>query len=322
MGIPATRLIARTSLLTLSFTAAAYANHGPGASGGGSQTISGETLKTGHFELSLREDYAQFQRFDANAAADRARTGGDFDALRRGFLTTVDGAYGVTNDFQVGATIGYFFGNDFLSADRNDDGDIESGTVNPQGLTDLTLTAKYRVLKGWTGNLSLVAGVTIPIGRSDIRLSNAERLAPTDQPGTGRWAIPFGVAYSRFITSHLTLDASLLYTTRFERDEFDVGDRFDAGLALAYRITDSVQSFPQFSVFGELNNVYLFKDRAGGELDENTGSETLYFTPGARVRFNPQAALTLAPSFPIYQHVNGDQGDVEFKLALTLSFSF
>ena len=50
----------------------ALANHGPGASGGGSSTVSGETLKPGSFELSLREDYSQFQHFNQSQAAHRA----------------------------------------------------------------------------------------------------------------------------------------------------------------------------------------------------------------------------------------------------------
>src|SRR4051794_24759896 len=39
----------------------ALANHGPGTSGGGSSTISGETLKAGHFDLSFRTDYTEFE---------------------------------------------------------------------------------------------------------------------------------------------------------------------------------------------------------------------------------------------------------------------
>jgi len=31
-----------------------------------------------------------------------------FDALARGFITTAEFVYGVTDDFQVGASIGYF----------------------------------------------------------------------------------------------------------------------------------------------------------------------------------------------------------------------
>src|SRR5436309_3027716 len=109
-------------VITLFLVADARASHGPGASGGGSATLSGETLKPGHFEISLREDYSQFQHFDQPEAIARARVGGDFDALDHGFLTTVDVAYGVFENFQVDASLGYFAGHDFISADREPDG--------------------------------------------------------------------------------------------------------------------------------------------------------------------------------------------------------
>jgi hypothetical protein len=314
--------IVLVAMMAMAPSQTALANHGPGASGGGSATISGETLKEGHFELSLREDYSQFEHFSRTAAAQRADFGGDFDALDSGFLTSVDFAYGVTDDFQVGGNIGYFAGRGFLSADRADDGSIEFGSANPEGLTDLALTGKYRVLRGQPGNLAVIAGVVLPTGRSDVRLSSAESLSPTDQPGTGRFGIPVGLAYSRFLTSRLTIDASALYNFRLEKDEFKVGDRFDAGIALAYRLTESIKNFPQYSFFVEANDVYLAKDHDHGEDDPNSGSNTLYLTPGFRVRFNPTASLTIAPSFPVIEHVNGNQGKVDFKVAVTFSLSF
>jgi hypothetical protein len=309
-------------LIVSLFAPFALANHGPGASGGGSATISGETLLQGHFELSLREDYSQFEHFSNAAAMKRAEAGGDFDALSRGFITTADLAYGVTDDFQVGASLGYFIGHDFLSADVQDDGTVEASKTNPDGLTDLVLTGKYRILQGQPGNLSLIAGVIVPTGRSDVALQNGESLSPTDEPGTGRWGIPFGFGYSRFLTPHLTVDASALYTLRFQKDHFKVGDRLDLGLAFAYRLTESIKSFPQYSVFMEMNDVYLFNDRDHGQNDPNSGSNTLYLTPGFRVRFNPTMALTVAPSFPVIADLNGNQGKVEYKLAVTFSLSF
>src|SRR5947199_10621 len=141
---------------------ALFANHGPGASGGGSSTLSGETLKHGHFELSLREDYAQFEHFSASQAQSRAAAGGDFDALDHGLITTVDLSYGLTDDLQIGGSIGYFAGSQFIGADRAEDGSVESSTTNPDGLTDLALAAKYRLLQGQPGNLSVVSGVILP----------------------------------------------------------------------------------------------------------------------------------------------------------------
>src|SRR5205814_10318597 len=106
--------------------APALANHGPGASGGGSATISGETLKPGSYELTLREDYSQFQPFSFPQARQRERQGGDFDSLNHGFITTADFGYGVVEDLQVGAGIGYFIGHDFKSASPPDDRSVET----------------------------------------------------------------------------------------------------------------------------------------------------------------------------------------------------
>ncbi len=117
------------------------------------------------------------------------------------------------------------------------------------------------------------------------------------------------------------MDASALYTFRTENNHFQVGDRLDVGLALGYRVTESIQKFPQFSLFGELLDVYLQKDQEDGAKDPNSGSNTLYLVPGARVRFDKNWAISVAPSFPVLQDVNGDQGEVRFKMAITLTFS-
>jgi hypothetical protein len=296
----------------------ALANHGPGASGGGSSTISGETLKPGSWELSIREDYTEFEKFSAAQAIARAQQGGDFDALKRGFITTLDIAYGVIDDLQVGGSIGYFAGQGFISSDAG--GNV--GTGDPNGLTDMVLLGKYRFMKGEPGNLALVFGVKLPTGRDDFKLNNGERLSPTDQPGTGAIDIPVGLGYSRFLTPQVTVDASVLYTVRTEHDDFKVGNRFDAGLAVSYRVTPNIKDFPQFSVFGEALFVHLDKDKENGEADSNSGSDTLYLSPGVRVRINPNMAVTVAPAFPVLQEDNGNQGRVDFKLSITLSFSF
>ena len=309
--------------LTCTFLSAALANHGPGASGGGSSTASGETLKQNHFELSLREDFTQFERFTPAHAAQRAAESGDFDALRRAYVTSLDLGYGITNDFQIGLNTGYFAGERFLSASRDEDtGDVTVAEAQPSGMTDLVLTGKYRVYRGWYGNVALLAGIKAPTGRTDVHLSTGEKLSPTDQPGTGAWDFPVGIAYSRFLTPKLTLDASAMYLIRTQHEGFQVGDRLDLGAALAYRLTDNINTFPQFAIFGETLMVYLQKDRDHGETDSNSGSATVYFSPGFRVRFTPNVALTIAPQIPLYQHVNGDQGKVEFKITTSLSFSF
>jgi hypothetical protein len=178
------------------------------------------------------------------------------------------------------------------------------------------------VLQGQPGNLAVIGGVIAPTGRDDVELSNGELLEPSSQPGTGAWAYQVGLAYSRFLTSRITTDASAIYTIRTSHDGFEVGDRLDLGVAFAYRLTESIRTFPNYSVFTEANAVWLGKDESAGEKNENSGGWTVYLTPGARVRFSENVALTVAPSFPILQELNGEQIESRFKVAVTLSFSF
>jgi hypothetical protein len=305
----------------LALAAGAFANHGPGTSGGGSATISGETLKAGTFDVSLRIDGTWFENVSRAEAEQRASKSGEFDALDRSFLYSIGLAHGVTDDFQIGATIGYYTGFNFIDAE-SDGTNTESSTADPKGITDLVVTGKYRFLQGPEGNLSAIAGVSFPTGRDNEKLDNGERLEPSSQPGTGAFGFPFGLAYSRFLTTNLTMDASALYTARLTHNEFKVGDRFDAGIAAAYRLNESIKDFPQYSVFTEFNMVWLGKDEQNEVHNPNSGGTTIYVTPGTRVRFNDAIALTLAVSVPISQNLNGDQIESRLKAAATLSWSF
>jgi hypothetical protein len=298
------------------------ANHGPGTSGGGSATISGETLPQGKWDLELREDYTNFQNIDVAHAERLAAMHGGFDAIQESYITSFGVSYGIIDDLQLGLNIGYYKGNGFIDAEAAEGGGAESSTADPEGLTDLTIQLKYRLLKGKPGNLSLIGGVIAPTGRDDVLLVSGESLEPSSQPGTGAWAYQFGLAYSRFLTSHVTLDASAIYTLRTEHDDFEVGDRLDLGVAVAYRLTESIKQFPNYSIFGEVNAVWLGKDKDAGEINPNSGGWTVYLTPGARVRFNENVAFTIAPSIPIVTELNGKQVEAQFKLAATLSFSF
>lgn len=298
------------------------ANHGPGTSGGGSSTASGETLKAGAWDLSLRVDETEFEDVDRQEAAQRAQTSGDFDALRRSFLTTMSLAYGVTEDLQVGASLGYYRGSDFFAAEQDAFGNVDVADADPHGITDLWLQGKYRFVHNEFGSLAVLAGFKLPTGNDDQRLSSGEKLEPSSQPGTGAFDGQAGLAWSRYLTPNLTADTSAVYTLRGEHAGFTVGDRFDAGFALAYRLTDAITAFPNWSLFGEANVVWLGKDDDHGTKNENSGGTTLYLTPGVRVRFNPTAALTLAPSFPVAQSLHGEQVETRFKVAATLSFGF
>jgi len=318
----------------------AVANHGPGTTGGGATTQSGETIKEDQFVFSLDETYTNYENVSQAEAEERAGRAGEFDALRDAYLTNIALGYGVTNDFQIEGGIGWYSGRNFIDAHREEPGshevtslrafngrhseEIETSSAigNPEGLTDLMLRGKYRVMKGEFGHLSVIGGGIFPVGTDNERLSDGDKLEPSSQPGTGRYSALGGLAYSKYLTSHLTFDISTVYTHRFERDDFQVGDRFDNGIALAYRVTDSVKTFPQLSLFTELSHQYIGRDEDEEGRNANSGGNALFIVPGARVSFTENAGLILAPAIPIAQNLNGDQLDTDFKLMSQLFVRF
>ncbi len=296
-------------------------NHGPGTSGGGSATTSGETLRAGRFTLDLRSEltvYEDVSRSEAEATALRI---GEFDALESAFLNHLSLAYGITDDLQLAVQVGYYAGSDFVDAEQDGMGGVESATADPSGLTDTWITGKLRVVRGAAGHLSLLGGVKLPTGKDDETLSNSEELEPSSQPGSGSVDYQAGLAYSRYLTPRVTLDASGVYTLRTEHDDFEVGDRADVGLALSYRLTEDVRASNNLSVFAELSGNWLDRDEDDGVENENSGGETVYASVGLRDRFTEQVALSVAPAIPIYQDLDGEQVEADWRVAATLSFS-
>lgn len=296
-------------------------NHGPGTSGGGSATESGETLRAGRWSLELRSDWTEFEHVSVAEAEAEAIANGEFDALESSWVNQLALSYGLTDDLQLGFQLGYYAGSNFIDAEEDGGGGAESAGADPSGLTDTWVTAKWRVLRGASGHLALLAGVKLPTGEDDETLSNGEELEPSSQPGSGSVDYQAGLAYSRFLSPRVTLDASGLYTLRTEHDGFEVGDRADLGLALAYRLSEDVQAPNNWSVFGELNGIWLDEDVEDGSANENSGGETVYLTVGVRDRIDAHFALSLAPAVPILQDVNGEQVETDWRIGLALTFS-
>jgi hypothetical protein len=176
--------------------------------------------------------------------------------------------------------------------------------------------------RGPIGQFAVFGGVKFPTGRFDVKNSAGERVEPSATAGSGSYDGMLGVAYSRYLTSRLTLDSSFQYTLRTERDDFRLGDRIDAGVAVAYRFTEDIQKFPQVSVFAETNVRHLFKSEDDGKGDPNTGGTVLFLTPGLRVGFTRSLSFTLSSPLPVLQELNGEQLKTSFKIsgALTLNF--
>jgi hypothetical protein len=311
-----------TSELLLPTYQPALPNHGPGTSGGGSSVLSGETMKQGRFALSFRTDLTEYESISREEAEERAIESGEFDAIERSFVESVSLEYGLTDDVELGLETGYYRGSGFIDAEADGLGGAESATADPEGFTDLWIRGKWRLMRGANGHLAVIGGLKLPTGENGEKLSNGEELEASSQPGTGAVDWQAGLGYSRYLNPRVTLDASGAYTLRGSHEDFEVGDRADLGVALAYRLTEDVKAPNNWSVFGELLGVWIGEDEAAGETNENSGGSTVYLSGGFRDRLNEHAALSLAPAMPIVQDLNGEQAETDWRLTFTLSLTW
>lgn len=311
------------ALAAVAVTSPALANHGPGTSGGGATTASGETLKAGNLALDYRFDWTSFRGVTEPEAARRATSSGEFDSLDNAFVHSFGLSYGLTDDWQLSIASGFYVGDHFVSAGaESPDEDPTVGTADPKGFTDTWFTTKLRVYHGEQGSLSFFGGVKAPTGHDDDLLTTGEPLEPSSQAGTGAVDFQLGAAYSRYLTPRVTLDASAAYVLRTKHDHFKVGDRADLGLALAYRLTEDVRRTPSLAAFGEVLAVWIGKDRESGEANDNSGGWTVYLSPGLRCRLTDHLSVTTAVLIPVAQELNGSQVKQDFRLSVGVTLLF
>jgi hypothetical protein len=308
-------------------------DHGPGTSGGGLSTQSGEVMRPGAVSLDFRIDYTQFEHLSATDIERRTlKVGGadhqHFDAARNTALETFSLSFGATRDLQIGFSFGYYYGNDIREGHLHGNGTYgfhEFGDI--KGMTDHWITAKYRIARGeeGEGSLAVLTGIKLPFGDNDQTAEDGtsnEPLEPSLQPGSGAVDVMLGFAYSRYLTANLTLDTSVQYTYRAEANNFKIGDQILFGVSAAYRFTESVQVFPQPSLFLELNVRHLFRNVEDEEKIINSGGTVLFVSPGFRISFSDRVAFTLAIQIPVYQGLNDEQQEALFKVSTGFTFTF
>lgn len=314
---------ATTSILVLLLGAClapistALADHGPGASAAGVSTLTAETLKPRTFSFELREDFTEFKDLSPDSISAKASRAGSIDLLDRSFLTSISASYGIIDDLQVGLSLPYYAAVNARDAEYDPEtGETEVATFNPDGISDLWLTGKYRFYRGPIGQFAFVGGVKFPTGRSNVTNSAGERVEPSFTAGTGSYDGSVAAVYSRFLTSRITLDASFQYVARGSADGFHVGNRIDAGVAGAYRFTDDPGTFPAVTAILESNVRNLDKTEEDGEPDDNTGGTTLFLSPGVRMAFSRSISFTLWTPVPVVQALNGEQLETAVKVGV------
>lgn len=306
-------------------------DHGPGTSGGGLMTQSGEVLKPGATSLSLRIDYTSYQRLDETQIQNKTMSmlGGahvHFDAVRWSMIETIELAVGATEDLQFGFAFGWYRANNVREGHIHGNGTYgfhDFGDVS--GMTDQWVTSKYRVMKGEDGSLAFVGGIKFPFGDDNETDEGGTGNSPLDpglQPGSGAFDFQLGVAYSIYLSQAVSFDTSLAYTYRTRGDGNKIGDLAMFGVALSYRFTESVLVFPQPAAFLELNVRNLQRNKEDSQTEDNSGGTAVFVSPGFRLGFSERVSFTIAIQIPVVQALHEEQQLTKFKVSTGITISF
>lgn len=316
-------------ILTTAFSASA--DHGPGTSGSGFATQTAETLATGKWAASLSHDWTEFGGLNANLSDGVEH----LDLIGRANLTTMGISLGVAKDLHVGLNFGYYSArgtkrliHDHDEAEHHEEEaghgakKREFATFDSEGWTDAWVNAKWRAYRGPAGQFALLAGVKLPVGETDILDSGRERVEAASTPGSGAWDGMAGVAYTLQLSEALALDASAQYTFRGEKSGYRIGNRFDAGAALGWRVLGHAANYPQVHVLAEVSYRHIDASKKDGHREPGTGGQALFLSPGARVSFSPEISWTVGAQLPVMQNLNEVQVETCSRISTSLNITF
>lgn len=178
--------------------------------------------------------------------------------------------------------------------------DVADGANAHWGFTGLgDVVAQGRFVAGpWT----LTGGVKLPTGRTTAR-NAAERAETVIQPGTGSYDLIAGLGYARPL-GPVPAFASVSYKQDNPgSDGYRLGDEVVSNLGASYPVLS------RLDLLAQANLRVRMRDYNGKTAEDTsfTGGNTLFLSPGLRLKLGGGVSSYVYLQLPVYQRVNQEQ---------------
>jgi hypothetical protein len=179
-------------------------------------------------------------------------------------------------------------------------GDVLNESWNISGLGDAKLLGRYRLQEQ---PVSLLFGMKLPTGATDVTNETGALAERTLQAGTGTTDLVFGIAWQHGeITSPWSWFAQAMGQRALDsHDDFRSGNLFTLDGGVRYMATSKL------SLMAQANAVVKGRDRGAEAETELSGGEYLFLTPGMSYALSRDVQFHAFVQQPLHQHVNGVQ---------------
>ncbi len=206
----------------------------------------------------------------------------------------------------------------------------ERRTISADGPGDLTLAGAYRLfrrdVKGGTTQVSLLGGLKLPTGATDIKDSDLPaltgtpetRLPPGLQLGSGAVDGIVGLAAMH------NMDRLTFYTDVQGSLNTEGAQDFRAGDQFFYDVSADYVLLPERNMFVvlELNGVYTAHAEQAGRTVRDSGGHLLFLSPGIQYLPIPPLILEASVQIPIFRDLNGRQLAPDWSVVVGLRYLF
>jgi hypothetical protein len=219
------------------------------------------------------------------------------------------------------------------------------------GFGDVTVLGQYRFLNNMVSGTqaALLFGVKAPTGTTNLYDQNGELFETEFQPGTGSWDWLLGGALSQRF-GDWSFDTNVLFIGAGQgAQQTNMGNRFLYNAAVSYRLfgpsnnprnalahaghnhgamptkAPATVSAPtpgwSLDAILEVNGDWHDRQKTAGVVDENSGGNTVYVSPGLRLGYDRFSGF-LSVGLPVVNEMNGLQSKPSYRVISGMSFSF
>ncbi len=199
-------------------------------------------------------------------------------------------------------------------------------TGNQFGIGDVAFLARYKPYVGHgmesTYIISIAGGVKLPTGRTDGRDSQGNLLDAHVQLGTGSTDILLGASGFAAIGRTAFIVNLLGGASGNGANGHQFGNTLNFDATVRYGISsddyDSPQLFATLGLVGELRG----RERQDGAVDENSGGNVIYASPGVQLFVTPALTFELSYQQAIIHGLYGQQLGEDYRFVSGIQILF